>query len=111
MDTSNPPVTVTCGKIYTEVSTRLQYVTHKLRIFHADLLEAQSLDIQNILDIRHTTNFEFVMRIESDVKNIDKEFFTDLNSFQVILIVAYSNYIYNYFLILTYRFFWCLDAT
>lgn len=83
VDTSNPPVTVTCGKIYTEVSTRLQYVTHKLRIFHADLLEAQSLDIQNILDIRHTTNFEFVMRIESDVKNIDKEFFTDLNSFQM----------------------------
>ena len=63
--------------------TRLQYVTHKVRIYHSDTLEARSLDIRNVLDIRQTNNYELVMRIESGLQNKDREFFTDLNGFQV----------------------------
>ena len=88
IDVRNPPVTVTRGKIFTEVLTRLQYVVHRIRVYHSDNEEAKSLDIQNTIDIRHTSNFEFVMRIESDLNNKDKEFFTDLNGFQVSIYVA-----------------------
>ncbi|XP_065648888.1 alpha-mannosidase 2 isoform X2 [Hydra vulgaris] len=80
---NNPPITITSGPIYTEVMTRLQFVVHKVRIYHSDTLEAQSLDIRNVLDIRQTNNFEFVMRIESGIQNNDREFFTDLNGFQM----------------------------
>ncbi|XP_065648890.1 alpha-mannosidase 2 isoform X2 [Hydra vulgaris] len=80
---TNPPITITSGPIYTEVMTRLQYVIHKVRIYHSDTLEARSLDIRNVLDIRQTNNFEFVMRIESGIQNKDREFFTDLNGFQM----------------------------
>lgn len=40
------------------------------------------LEMQNIIDIRRTENFEIVMRINTDIKN-KNEFFTDLNGYQV----------------------------
>lgn len=83
IDVRTPPVTITSGRVFTEILTRIQYVTHRVRVFHANTEEAQSLDIQNTVDIRGTNNFELVMRIESGLKNQEKEFFTDLNGFQV----------------------------
>lgn len=79
----NQPVIVTTGKIFSEVRLKTEYVVHTVRIYHQDVLEAKALKIENIVDIRRTSNFELVMRIESDLKNVDKEFFTDLNGFQV----------------------------
>ena len=79
----NEPFIVTKGKIFSEVRMKTQYVVHSVRLYHGDVPEAKSLKIENILDIRSTSNFELVMRIESDLKNRDKEFFTDLNGFQV----------------------------
>lgn len=75
---------MTRGKIFSEISAKLKYVCHKVRIYHVDVPEARSLDIRNTLDIRDTRNFELVMRIETNIQNKDKEFFTDLNGFQVI---------------------------
>jgi len=79
----NPPIVVIKGKLYSEVITRISHVIHRVRVYHADVAEAASLDIKNVLDIRDTSNFELVMRVETGVKNIDKEFFTDLNAFQM----------------------------
>ena len=92
----NPPVMITCGNIYSEVVTHLQYVTHKIRIYHSNVPEARSLDIQNMLDtwLSHTSDFEFVMRIESDIQNVDREFFTDLNGFQVCRQLTYPTYFF-----------------
>jgi alpha-mannosidase II len=83
IDVRNPPVSVTSGPLFTEVVTRLQYVDHRVRIYHTDTAEAKSLDIQNTVDIRLSKNLEFIMRIESDLDNKDREFFTDLNGFQM----------------------------
>ena len=83
IDVRNPPVTVTTGPVFTDVVARLQYVVHRVRIYHTHGTEAHSLDIQNTVDIRLTSNFEFVMRIESGIQNKDREFFTDLNGFQI----------------------------
>ena len=85
---------MTRGKIFSEISAKLQYVCHKVRVYHVDVPEARSLDIRNTLDIRGTRNFELVMRIETNIQNKDKEFFTDLNGFQVIVHVGsfFSNF-------------------
>lgn len=80
---SNVPVIVTSGKIYSEVRVKSQYVIHSVRIYHSDIPEAKALKIENIVDIRSTSNFELVMRIESGLTNKDREFFTDLNGFQI----------------------------
>ena len=63
--------------------TSIQYVVHSVRIHHSNSPEAKALDIRNEVDIRSTRNVELVMRVESGVKNKDREFFTDLNGFQV----------------------------
>ena len=85
MNSLNQPVIVTEGKIFSEVRVKTEHVLHTVRIYHGQVEEAKSMKIENILDIRQTSNFELVMRIESDLKNKDREFFTDLNGFQVFI--------------------------
>ncbi|XP_066922208.1 alpha-mannosidase 2-like isoform X2 [Clytia hemisphaerica] len=83
LNSLNQPVIVTEGKIFSEVRVKTEYVLQIVRVYHGQVDEAKSLKIENILDIRQTSNFELVMRIESDLKNKEKEFFTDLNGFQI----------------------------
>lgn len=40
------------------------------------------LEIENLVDISTTHNFELVMRLSTNINSTD-EFFTDLNGFQV----------------------------
>ena len=42
-----------------------------------------SLDIHNVVDITSTKNVEIAVRIKTDVENKDRDFYTDLNGFQV----------------------------
>ena len=42
-----------------------------------------SLDMTNIVDIRTQNNYEIAVRISTEVDNKEREFFTDLNGFQV----------------------------
>eukprot|EP00795_Rhopilema_esculentum_P003716 gene3716-14989_t len=80
---SNPLVIVTRGKVYSEVRVQLQYATAISRIYHVDVDEAQAIEIKNLVDIRESFNTELIMRVESGINNVDKEFFTDLNGFQM----------------------------
>jgi hypothetical protein len=54
-------------------------------------IESQFVDIQNIVDVRKQRNFEIAIRITTDIVNTDRTFYTDLNGFQVIFIVDFSN--------------------
>lgn len=71
------------GNLFTEVNVWHKYGYISTRIYHVDIPEARALEIENTVDIRHSTNTELAMRIESDVVNSNGEFFTDLNGFQV----------------------------
>ena len=77
------PKIVNRGNLFTEVNVWHKYGYISIRIYHVDIPEARALDIQNTVDIRHSTNIELAVRIESDVVNSNGEFFTDLNGFQV----------------------------
>ena len=42
----------------------------------------------NIVDIRKQSNYEIAVRISTDVDNQGREFYTDLNGFQVCLFIV-----------------------
>ncbi|VDN35434.1 unnamed protein product [Gongylonema pulchrum] len=44
---------------------------------------SQFIEIENVVDLRATKNFEMAMRLQTTIESGD-EFFTDLNAFQMI---------------------------
>ena len=46
-------------------------------------VDSTSLSISNIVDIRQERNKELVMRIRTGIDNKNKNFYTDINAFQV----------------------------
>lgn len=48
-------------------------------------LDADDVEIRNLVDIRQESNYELSMRVTTEVKN-NNIFYTDLNGFQVIII-------------------------
>ncbi|KAL1770864.1 alpha-mannosidase 2 [Sigmodon hispidus] len=77
-----PFVRVTRGKIYSEVTSFFEHVTHKVRLYNIQGIEGQSMEVSNIVDIRSMHNREIVMRISSKINNQDR-FYTDLNGYQI----------------------------
>lgn len=55
---------------------------HTCVLYNSTGLEGQSLQIFNEVDITETSNFELVMRLETDIQSEDL-FYTDLNGLNV----------------------------
>lgn len=77
-----PFVRVTRGRIYSDVTCFLEHVTHKVRLYHIQGIEGQSMEVSNIVDIRSVHNREIVMRISSKINNQNR-YYTDLNGYQI----------------------------
>nr|XP_051709547.1 alpha-mannosidase 2 isoform X1 [Oryctolagus cuniculus] len=77
-----PFVTVTRGRMYSEVSCFFDHVTHRVRLYHIQGIEGQSVEVSNIVDIRNSFNREIAMRISSEI-NSQNKFYTDLNGYQI----------------------------
>ncbi|XP_003788972.1 alpha-mannosidase 2 isoform X1 [Otolemur garnettii] len=77
-----PLVIVTRGRIYSEVTCSFEHVIHRVRLYHVQGIEGQSVEISNIVDIRKVYNREIAMRISSDIKSQNR-FYTDLNGYQI----------------------------
>jgi len=78
-----PAVYVIRGKLMQEVRVALPNVVHVVRLYSVPGPERRMVDIQNKVDIKNLVNKELVMRIKSSVKNSNREFYTDLNGFQM----------------------------
>ncbi|XP_049727810.1 alpha-mannosidase 2 [Elephas maximus indicus] len=77
-----PFVRVTRGRIYSEVTCFFDHITHRVRLYHVQGVEGQSVEVSNIVDIRKEYNREIAMRISSDI-NSQNRFYTDLNGYQI----------------------------
>ncbi|CAH1790575.1 unnamed protein product [Owenia fusiformis] len=79
----NPFIRVIRGKLLTEVHTFIPNVEHIVRLHNSPGIDSSVLDIYNLVDIRQQRNVEVAMRIKTDIVNKEREFYTDLNAFQV----------------------------
>ncbi|XP_059825489.1 alpha-mannosidase 2 [Hypanus sabinus] len=80
---SEPPILrILRGPLFSEVMCIYQHFTHSVRLSNVYGVEGLSLEISNIVDIRHEMNQEIAMRLTTDVKS-NNEFYTDLNDFQM----------------------------
>ncbi|ESO07427.1 hypothetical protein HELRODRAFT_110840, partial [Helobdella robusta] len=83
--TTYPTLTITRGWLYSEAMSIFPLVTHHIRCSSIQSgLPGAGFDIMNIVDVRGEGNTEIAMRMQTDVKNNDGTFYTDLNGFQVI---------------------------
>lgn len=46
-------------------------------------VDGKTVDMFNLVDIQNEVNLELAVKISTDVQNSEREFFTDLNGFQV----------------------------
>ncbi|XP_076081829.1 alpha-mannosidase 2x-like [Mytilus galloprovincialis] len=81
----SPTIRITRGPIVSEVVVYHQYTEHHVRILSSPGTDGSAIDIYNLVDISSTGgNIETAMRINTDIQNTDREFFVDLNGFQMI---------------------------
>ncbi|KAM4868807.1 alpha-mannosidase 2 [Urocitellus parryii] len=77
-----PFVRVVHGKIYSEVTSYFEHVSHTVRLYNLRGIEGRSVEISNIVNIRNVYNREIAMRISSEI-NSQNRFYTDLNGYQI----------------------------
>ncbi|XP_041356450.1 alpha-mannosidase 2x-like isoform X2 [Gigantopelta aegis] len=83
MIVSHPLIRIIRGPIVSEVHVLIQYVEHVVRLSSSPGSDGASVDIANTVDIRHLFNNEIALRINTNIDNQDRVFFTDLNGFQM----------------------------
>lgn len=79
-----PVMRVMRGPIVSEVAVYTRNVQHTLRVYNSPGIDGMAVDVSNLVDIRKEMNFELAMSIATDVQNTDREFYTDLNGFQML---------------------------
>ena len=51
-------------------------------------LDGIAVEVSNLVDIQAQSNYELAMRLNTDVQNPNKEFYTDLNGYQVTRVIV-----------------------
>ncbi|XP_007529261.1 alpha-mannosidase 2 [Erinaceus europaeus] len=80
--TTPPVVTVQHGRFFSDVTSFFEHVTHRVRLYHIQGIDGQSVEISNIVDIRKEYNREIAMKISSSISSQNR-FYTDLNGYQI----------------------------
>lgn len=80
---SHPVVRVVSGDILSEVHVLLPGVQHIISLHNSPGIDGQTIDVSNTVDIRNENDIELAMRIQTNIRNENSEFYTDLNGFQM----------------------------
>lgn len=85
----NTIVKVIEGPILSSVTVQLPHVLHTVTLFNTTGADSLGLEIQNLVNIDKTSNFEIAMRLSTNINSSD-EYFTDLNGYQMLRRVRFS---------------------
>nr|CAD7454168.1 unnamed protein product [Timema tahoe] len=78
-----PLVMVVEGPLLAQVRVLLPEVQHYITLYNTPGVDSLGLEVNNIVDITDHNNYEFIMRISTNIQN-NEDFFTDLNNMQMI---------------------------
>lgn len=77
-------IVVVEGPLFASVIVGFPQMKHVVRVVKVPgIIESQSLLISNFVDVKKEFNYEIAMRFQTDIKNVDSIWFSDLNGFQV----------------------------
>ncbi|KAG5876746.1 hypothetical protein JTB14_033078 [Gonioctena quinquepunctata] len=76
-------VNVIEGSILSSVFLQLPYVHHSTTLYNTTGADGLGIEIQNVVDIENTSNFELAMRLSTNI-NSGENFFTDVNGYQIV---------------------------
>ncbi|XP_060554987.1 alpha-mannosidase 2-like [Ruditapes philippinarum] len=81
-----PKIRVIKGLFMEQIQVVYKNIYHSMTLFDIASSQGQGLHIENKLDMRakDMSDHEIIMRINSDVKNVDGSFYTDQNGYQLI---------------------------
>lgn len=82
IDIENVIVNVIEGPMMSSVTVQLPFVHHTATLYNTPGPDSLGIEIQNVVDIEKTNNFELVMKLSTTINSTD-EFFTDANGYQV----------------------------
>ncbi|KAB0803931.1 hypothetical protein PPYR_00901 [Photinus pyralis] len=85
----NTVVKVVEGPLVSFVSVQLPNVHHTTTLYNTPGADGLGLEIQNLVDIERTSNFEIAMRLSTNI-NSTNEYFTDLNGYQILRRIRFS---------------------
>lgn len=83
IDIQQPLLRIVEGPIFSEVRASLPHIEHVVQLKNSPGVDGFGVDVLNFVDITREKNQEIVMRVETSIVS-DKDFFTDLNGFQMI---------------------------
>nr|CAD7399005.1 unnamed protein product [Timema cristinae] len=81
-----PLVMVVEGPLLSQVRVLLPEVQHYITLYNTPGVDSLGLEVNNIVDITDHNNYEFIMRISTNIQN-NEDFFTDLNNMQHAVLV------------------------
>ncbi|KAF5292288.1 hypothetical protein FQA39_LY03322 [Lamprigera yunnana] len=79
----NTVVKVIEGPLLSSVIVQLPYVHHTVTLYNTSGADSLGIEIQNLVNIEKTANFEIAMRLSTNI-NSSTEYFTDLNGYQIL---------------------------
>ncbi|KAF2897124.1 hypothetical protein ILUMI_09045 [Ignelater luminosus] len=77
------------GPLLSTVIVQLPYVQHTVTLFNSPGADGLGLQIQNLVDIEKSSNFELAMRLSTNI-NSTNQYFTDLNGYQILRRVRFA---------------------
>lgn len=84
LSVGHPVIRAMRGPVVSEVSVFINHVQHVVRLYNSPGVDGKTVDMFNLVDIQNEVNLELAVKISTDVQNSEREFFTDLNGFQMI---------------------------
>lgn len=79
-----PLIRVVRGPIVSEVQVVTEHFGHSVKIYHTPHVQGTALHFQNLVDISLANDVELIMRLNTNVTNNDRTFYTDGNGFQLV---------------------------
>lgn len=87
---ARPVIRVIRGPLVSEIHIMQELIQSRIRLYNTTGFQGQTIEIENIVDLRKKNDKELIMRLSTDIKH-NATFYTDLNAFHVVKRQRFAN--------------------